>query len=268
MNIFKNLKFSWIKLFTLVMACSVLLGIGIGRTIAFFTDKKESTGIFTLGNVYIEMTEAAVKYDSSGNLVEDTSLARIQGSDSTVEGGTPTVHNYGMVTPGQTIHKDPTVRNTGDVNAWVAVKVILEDGIGDIHSLYKYSSDFDQIDIERLLQGGLLDETVHVGTWMGIDGVCYNENYAMLQVASRASGKYEFYFIMLDQLAPQNSVEVFETLFFQNYFGNAEMNQFKEFKITVQAFAVQTNGFDSCYAAMTTAFPDYFSGIKTASNGQ
>ena len=260
MKIFKNLKFSWIRFFTLLMASAVLLGIGIGRTIALFTDRKESTGIFTLGNVYIELTEAAVVRDSKGNLVKDIFADRVIAADTT-EGGLPNVHDYGYVFPGQTICKDPTVKNIGDVNAWMAVKVIIEDGVGDIHRLYQYSDEYDDIDIERLLTGGLLDEDVRVSDWMGNEDVCYNENYAMVQVASHADGRYEFYFIMLKQYAPGETFTVFDTLFMNKYFGNEEMNEFKEFKITIQAFAAQTNGFDSCFEAMTEAFPEHFSNI-------
>ena len=258
MKIFKLTK---LRVIVLLTAFSVLLGTVIGRTVAFFTDSKESTGVFTLGNVYIEMTEAAVKYDTNGNLVEDTEKDRVMAADTT-DGGAPSIHDYGVVTPGQLIHKDPTIKNVGDVNAWMAAKVIVEDGTGDIHRLFKFNDYYDDIDIERFLSGGLLEENVHVGDWMGNDSVCYNENYAMIQVANRAGNTYEFYFIMLNQFAPGESFEVFDTLYINQYFGNNEMLELKDFKITVQAFAAQTSGFDSCYDAMTAAFPRHFSGIK------
>ena len=257
----KALRSPMFKLCVFALSIALLVGAAIGTTIALFTDSRTSTGVFTLGNVYIEMTEAAVKYDSAGNLIENTEAARVEAADTT-EGGLPSIHNYGVVFPGQHIHKDPTVENVGDVNAWVAIKVVIEDGGGDIHRLYKYSDDYDDIDIEGLLSGGLLDEVVHVDDWMGNEFVCFNENYAMVQVSSREDGRYEFYFIMLKQIAPGETVEVFDTLFLNQHFGNNEMLEFKDFKITVQAFAAQTSGFESCYDAMTTAFPEHFSKIK------
>ena len=250
-----------VKTFVLVIAISVAIGSFVGVTIAFFTGSHESTGVYTLGNVYVSVTEAAVKDDGSGNLIEDTDAPRIHGADTT-EGGLPTLHNYGIVFPGQTIRKDPTIKNVGDTNAYGAAKVVIEDGTGDIHRLYKYNDYYDDIDIERLLSGGLLDEFVYVGDWMGNEAVCYNDRYAMVQIANRAAGRYEFYFLMLGELAPEESVMLFDTFFLNGLFGNNEMMEFKDFRITVEAFATQTNGFDSCFEAMTTAFPKHFSNIK------
>lgn len=263
----KFLKSSKLRLSALVIALSVLFGMVCGETIAFFTAKSESTGVFTFGNVYIEMTEAAVKYDSQGNLIENTEASRVLAND-TSEGGLPSVHDYGIVTPGQTIYKDPTIQNVGDVNAWIAAKVIIEDGAGDIFRLYKYNDYYNDIDIERMLAGGLLDEEVHVGDWMGNEYVCFNDNYAMVQIPDRDSGRYEFYFIMLKQFAPGESVELFDTFFINPYFGSSEMAEFAEFKITVQAFGVQVSGFASCYDAMTVAFAEHFSNVTTNQNGQ
>lgn len=256
----KSSTLSFIKLILLVAAISALLGVVIGNTLALFTDSKSSEGIFTLGNVYIELTEAAVKPDDHGNLIEDPDAERIYGADTT-DGGLPTIHNYGLIFPGQTIYKDPVITNIGDTRAWMAAKVIVEDGNGDIHKLFSYSDDYDDIDIEHFLSGGLLDESVYVGAWNGFDNVCYNKNYVMLQHADRAAGRYEFFFLMLSKIEPDASFEVFDTFFIDPYFGGSEMMELKEFKITVHAFATQTAGFKSCYEAMTEGFPEHFAGI-------
>lgn len=247
------------KLIALLLIASAAIALATSGTIAFFTDFRESTGVFTAGSVYIELTEAAVKPDASGNLIEDTSRDRIEGVE--LSGSTPALHNYGVVFPGQTIHKDPTVKNVGSEDAWVAVKVIIEDGIGDINKLFTYGNGTDDIDIEHLLSGGLLDERVHVGTWCGYSGVCHNDNYAMLQSSSHRDGKYEFFFLMLKPMTSGESVEIFDTFFIDSYFGNEEMQEFRELKITVQAFAVQEYGFSSCLEAMCEAFPERFAAL-------
>lgn len=250
-------KLSKLKIISITLAITAVVIAAASGSIAFFTDVKESTGIFTAGNVYVELTEAAVKSDASGNLIEDTAAERFSGAEIT-EQGAAVVRNYGVVFPGQTIYKDPTVKNTGDHSAWIAVKVIVEDGSCDIHKLYKYSDGYDDIDIERFLRGGLLDEHVHVGDWNGIPDVCFNDNYAMIQSSSHAAGKYEFYFLMLKPFASGDEVEVFDTFYIDPMFGNVEMQEFKELKITVQAFAVQEYGFVDCLSAMSTAFPEHF----------
>ena len=248
------------KITALILLITAIISTAVSGTIAFFTDSKESIGIYTAGNVYIEVTEAATVPDASGNLIENPSADRILGGEITGAGAS-VINDYGIVFPGQTIHKDPTIKNIGSNSAWVAAKVIIEDGAGDIHRLYAYNDEDDAIDIEHLLSGGLLDEHVHVGEWGGIDDVCYNDRYAMIQHSSRADGRYEFYFIMLQPLEKNASVELFDTFTLDPMFGNAEMQEFREFKITVQAFAVQTHGFDSCSSAMLGAFGEHFSGI-------
>ena len=251
------LKSPKLKITAITLAITAIASALISGSIAFFTDSKENASVFTAGNVYIELSEAAVKADEGGNLIEDTSADRIYGSEIN-ENGAIVVNDYGIVFPGQSIFKDPTIKNIGSSSAWVAAKVIIEDGAGDIHRLFNYNENYDDIDIEHLLSGGLLDENVHVGTWNGISDVCYNDRYAMIQNSNRTDGKYEFFFIMLQPLEKDDSVEIFDTVLFDPMFGNAEMVEFRELKITVQAFAVQTFGFSSCLDAMNGAFSEHF----------
>ena len=249
MNTQKIVKFNLI-MSGILFSAAVLMFISV--TIAWFSDTKKVDATFTSGNVKIALTEAAVKPDASGNLVEDKDEPRIFGAaDENV------LHNYGRVYPGMSIYKDPTVKNIGDVPEWIAVKVTIDDGAGDIHKLIGYGG-YDDIDIEQLLTGGLLDERVSVGTWNGIENVCHNENYAMIQVANKAEGKYEFYFLMLKPVAPEESVKIFEQVVFNRMWNNADMQQLAGLKIHVQAYGVQTYQLNSCFQAMTEAFPSHF----------
>ena len=243
------------KAIALLLIFAAAVALATSNTIAFFTDAKESAGVFTAGNVYISLTEAAVMLDAKGNLIENVDAARIEGAD--VSSSNPVENNYGRVYPGQTIHKDPTVKNTGDENAWVAVKVIIEDGAGDIYNLFGYEG-YDDINIKLLLGGGLLAESVTAGAWNGIEDVCYNENYAMIQASSHEQGRYEFIFLMQKPLEKDKEVEVFTTVKIDPTFGNVEMQEFRDLKVTVQAFAVQQYGFSSCLEAMNAAFSSYF----------
>ncbi len=253
----KIFKMTKLKIIAVILAVSAIAIAVAGGSLAFFTDTQESMGVFTAGNVYIELSEARVKPDRIGHLVQDTDAERLTGGQIN-ENGATVVHDYGVVFPGQTIYKDPTVKNVGSDKAWVAAKVIIKDGAGDIHPLFSYNDVHDDIDIERLLSGGLLDEHVHVGDWNGYEDVCYNDNYAMIQIANRGTGVYEFYFLMEKPVAPDQSVTVFDGMFIDAMFGNEEMQQFRELTVLVQAFAVQTFGFDSCLDAMIEAFPEHF----------
>ena len=244
----KIVKFNMYTSCVLLVAFVLML---IGVTIAYFTDTKKMSNTFTAGNVKLALSEAAVKPDSSGNLVEDTSADRIYGGTEKV------VNNYGKVYPKQSIFKDPTIANIGDTPEWAAVKVTFRDGVGDLTKIMGYEG-YEDIDIEVLLSGGLLDEDVHVGTWNGIDYVCYNENYAMVQVPNPAEDKFDFYFFMLNPLGVDKSVVVFDHIKFPAEWNVTEMQEFIDFKIDVQAFAVQTFDLKSCFEAMTKAFPDHF----------
>ena len=54
----------------ILLVISVLLLIG--TTVAYFTDKAQITNTLTTGDVKIVLTEAEVKSDGKGNLIEDT----------------------------------------------------------------------------------------------------------------------------------------------------------------------------------------------------
>lgn len=238
-----------------LIVSNVLLGVLtillVGVTIAYFTDSRQISNTLTSGNVKIMLSEAAVKPDGAGNLIEDANAPRYFG------GIDETSHDYGVIYPGQTIFKDPTIQNTGSNEAWIAAKVTLTDGAGDIHKLMGYEG-YHEIDIEMLLSGGLLDESVHVGTWNGIEDVCYNDRYAMVQVSDVAEGKYEFYFFFLSTYEQGQSEMLFNHVNISDEWNNEAMQELRELKIDIRAFASQTQSMESCFDAMTKAFPEYF----------
>ncbi len=235
--------------------CVLLLVVSlafVGVSYAYFTSARELSTTLTSGAVRITLSEAAVKADGSGDLVEDPASPRIVG-----KAGHEVVNDYGHVGPGMRIYKDPTITNTGTVPAWVAAKVTLTDGNGDLHRLMGYPG-YDEIDIEQLLTGALLDETVHVREWNGIADVCVNDHYAMIQVSSHATGTYEFFFLILQPVDVGGSVTIFDEVVFDPMWSNAEMQELANLKIHVQAFGVQTYQLDSCLQAMVEAFPEHF----------
>ena len=241
--------------FNLIMSCVILLVFVVmflGVTIAYFTDTKQTTNTFTAGNVRITLVESAVKPDEYGNLVKDPEQMMFTGKRDMSE-----VRDYGRVYPGMSVYKDPTITNTGDSPEWIAAKVTLTDGAGDLHKVIGYPG-YAEIDIERLLTGGLLDEHVDVEEWNGIEDVCVNDRYVMIQVANNAEGKYEFYFLMLEPMEVGESVMLFEQVIFDQKWNNAHMQELAELRINVQAYGVQTQQLSDCFQAMTMAFPDHF----------
>lgn len=223
----------------------------IGTTVAFFSDRKQVTNTFTSGNVKIVLSEAAVKDDGAGNLIEDESKPRVFGTADSA------TNDYGIIHPGQTIFKDPTITNSGDTEEWVAAKVTFFDGAGDLTKIMAYEG-YEDLDIELMLSGGLLDETVHVHDWNGFKNVCISDNYAMVQVPNAKDGKFEFFFFMLRPVAAGNSVVVFDHINIPDYWSGAEMQHLANLRIDIEAFGVQTYQLESCFNAMTEAFPEQF----------
>lgn len=241
--------------FNLYMSCVLLVAFVlmlVGVSLAYFTSTKQATATFTAGNVEITLSEAAVKADSSGNLVEDPDKPRVFGKVEDV-----VVNDYGRVYPGMSVCKDPTITNTGDAPEWIAAKVTLTDGTGDLHKIMGYPG-YAEIDIERLLTGGLLDEHVDLEEWNGIADTCINDHYAMIQVANGADGVYDFYFLLLEPLRVGESVTIFERMVFDPMWTGEHMNELSDLKIHVQAYGVQTFEIADCLQAMTAAFPEHF----------
>ena len=94
-----------------ICLCAALLAVAvIGGTLAYFTDETQKVqNTFSVGNVKITLDEA--KLDESGNAT----------SERTEEG-----NDYGVMMPGSSISKDPTVHVDKDSqDAWLFVKLDL-----------------------------------------------------------------------------------------------------------------------------------------------
>ena len=183
-----------LKIISVALAVCLIVVAAAGLTYAYFTDLQKTTTVFTAGDIYIELTEAAVVSDNRGNFIEDPSGKRISGNDV---GATK---QHGAIIPGRSVYMDPTIKVTGSENAWIAAKVTITDGSGALSSLIGYGDEECHIYIEMLLSGGLLDEHIHVDDWNGYENVCFNDNYAMVQLADRENGVYTFYFFMKNSL--------------------------------------------------------------------
>ena len=245
------------KLKTRLFLSSILLVtmvlLFVATTVAYFSDRKQFTNTITSGNVEIVLSEAAVKRDSIGHLVEDKSVPRI----TSYENG---VHNYGRIYPSQTIFKDPTIHNKGTEEAWVAFKITINDGDGNLLNVLAYNVNTNNhIDIHGLFSGGFLSATsVKRGTWNGFELTIYNDDFAMIQIADPSHNIFEFYFFVLKPLAVGDAVTVFDTMTIHASWNNTDMQELANLRIDVEAFGVQTFNMPDCYTAMTTALPEHF----------
>ena len=93
------------KIVTISLLVALLAVVIIGGSLAYFTADDEATNTFTVGNVAIELTEP--EWDKAVTNKENEDMY-----------------------PGQTIAKDPTVKNTGKNVAFIALTVTELDQFG------------------------------------------------------------------------------------------------------------------------------------------
>lgn len=96
------------KLLTMVLALVLIGAVGVGATLAYFTDNDSATNIVTMGHVDVELTEPG--FDTEDGTADNT---------------------ISDVTPGQVIAKDPTITLAADsLDAYVRVKLTV-DGLDE-----------------------------------------------------------------------------------------------------------------------------------------
>lgn len=201
-----------------VAACAVLLVVGsVAGTLAYLTDKTDPiTNTFTVGNVEITLTEA--KVDVYGNPIDD--------EDNIVENKAeaPRVNsNKYKLVPGKTYTKDPIVSVTaGSEACWLFVKV--DNGISEI-----------EVDSSSIVSQ--MNE----------------KGWTLL------AGKTDIYYhAVVDASNSENDlpVEVFSNFTIDGDKTGENMLQYAGKSITVTAYAVQAEGFDSAAAAWEATFAE------------
>lgn len=241
----------------MIIAMVVAIAAIIGSfSLAYFTDTDAIRNEFTVGEVKIDLTEGEAVYNPTTGNIEATGNRLFKGDTAEAD----SVNDYGKIYPGMIIDKDPMIENLGDEEAYVAVKVIIDDGEGDITKITELFPMAPCINVSALVFGGLChtgltyDASIpELGANTHVD-----ENVVVKQVYE-GEGKWVAYMFYKKALAPKNgdtidSVTFFEEIKIPGTWDHAQMQEFKDFSITVEAYATQTNGFDNCVTAITTAF--------------
>ncbi|MEG2353890.1 MAG: TasA family protein [Clostridium sp.] len=92
------------KIASIITATVMGTMIVVGGTLAWFTDKAEVTNVITFGNVDIKLTETNDKVPSEEGLI------------------------FQDITPGDVLHKDPTITNIGKNQCYIRAKVLFTEG--------------------------------------------------------------------------------------------------------------------------------------------
>ncbi|MBQ7132337.1 MAG: hypothetical protein IJO29_07160 [Oscillospiraceae bacterium] len=219
---------------------ALVAAVAVAGTVAYLTDEKQVVNTFTAGDVSITLDEAVVEQDENGNYVAVDSGERDEDGQE-----------YKLL-PGQTICKDPTITIAEDSeNAYVAAKVTIT---GDIYDLIGVEG-YDNIDITQLASGGLMnDASTQQFDWNGLSMVYAGDTYAIYQEADAANRTWVLYVFVEEAQAAEAEVTLFDTITVPADYTNEDIEKLATMEITVDGYAVQASGFDSCFDAMTSAF--------------
>ena len=214
------------KLLIMSVAMVLVCAFAVGMTIAYLTSTDEVVNTFTVGNVRIKLDEADV--DEYGEQLYDS------------ETGSPAprvkANSYKLI-PGHTYTKDPTVTVlSGSEESYIkmTVTVTKSDVLDDIFAP-------NGADLTSIFDG--YDGT----TWIYKDITEDNEN---------KTRTYEFWY---KNAVPATTEDValdalFDSITVPGTINNAQLRTIEGMKITVNAYAIQADGFSSPEAAWA-AYP-------------
>ena len=243
------------KILAVSLAVMIVVIALTGTSLAYLTDTDEATNVFTTGTVEIELTEADVVADAKGNLIADPAGTRHNGD-----------YDYGKLFPAMSVTKDPTIKNIGTDDVYVAAKITVSAGEGDLESVLG-TGYMGLLGIQDIVSGGYVKEndTLKSGYNGLSDGglpVYGDDTYSVYQeVEEDENGNklYVFYIFIETPIAPDGTTgPLFTTITIPEEWDNDEMEEFKDFTITVKAYGTQTVSFESCFEAMTKSFSDDF----------
>ena len=255
------------KILAVALATIMIVIAVTGATLAYMKDSHKATNTFTVGNVKIELSEAKVqKNKTTGNI---DAIDAVNQRHSTTAGDFSV--EVGKLFPAMTIHKDPTIKNIGSEDAYIAAKIYVSAdntaGLGSKNILGLDTEYANLLATHKFLVGGIADATSDmIGTYTPTGSVdplpiYATTDFAAYQQIETIGSKtyYVFYVFFEGAKAKDASVKLFDSITIPAKWDNAEIAALSGLAIEVEAYAVQANGFANCYDAITAAFPEQFS---------
>ena len=262
------------KKLTLVVTCVVLVAaMVIGGTLAYFTDTKNATNTFTVGNVKIDLIEQQRGENGLVPFEQNKKLYPIVGSaqGEKDEFGMPTAKNY--------VDKMVTIQNTGSEKAYIRAYFAIPSALDDGYETFNAGMNVLHFNFGNKVVNGAISSTegaewiwTHGGKWnyfeTTIDGIKYNVYYADYYQAVDAGATTEQLVqgVYLDK--------TFDIKDGKCYAFGEEVTlddgwDWSKVSCPVFAVACQAEGFDNATDAITAAFgANYNPWGGTASNWQ
>ena len=266
------------KKITAIFLCVALVAIAIvGASLAYFTDTKSATNTFTVGNVKIELLESQYhrvnagkgnavgqteplmggylwaadvdmqgtpentpNYTTSGEVWDGQyfSDAQIEADAKTYKDGYFAEHSQNMV-PGANVRKNPYVKNTGKLDAYIRVRVLVPV------SLFEIIDGGPSYWTDSALENEVTSEAVKAYNAAGYKAT------NVPQVERGGIKYYQFDFTYTDPVKPGE-------LTFWNVWGNIAIDKnataedladVDSFNVIFEADAIQADGFADAAAA-------------------
>lgn len=221
------------KILVSLAALALVAAISIGGTLAYLTSQDQVTNTFTVGNIKITLDEALVNQDGKEGKLDANK--NFQPVDDIKDADRVQENTYKLM-PGHTYTKDPTIHvEANSENSYIFVKV--ENGISNLEAAgeTKIAKQLEKNGWEPLMNGDKAVENVYV----------YTANYT--QSKDKVDLKVFGSFTLADDAetnATTTTTVDGETVTSYDYQGAT---------ITVTAYAVQMDGFETAYEAWAAA---------------
>ena len=247
------------KKLTAIFLCIALVAIAIvGASMAYFTDTKEATNTFTVGNVKIKLLESSLHRENAGIANGQTSDSELwsdvakEGSNNTSKykagdtfytdaqieenAETYTCENIQLI-PGRSYHKMPYVKNVGNNDAYIRIRVMIP---ADLDTAVLNSSMYTSSAINKNEFTKAFDQTGSVER----DNIKYNV-YTFTRIDPLAPGEMTYWnvwgTIRMDTTVTSAQSEAL--------FGENGIYPDGVFPVLVEADAIQSEGFANAAAA-------------------
>lgn len=227
----------------LIVVTALLLAalVAVGITIAWFTDTKETTNVFTAGDVTIKLTEMNPEKE-----IVDVTDHGIQ-------------MDYGHVYPGREITKNSTVTNMGSEAAYLAAEIVILDGDRNINSVFYVPGTSERVTaLDKFFQGGVWGESFTRVASTAPHFITWESAHYVVRYDTRMTDGFWINVFVKDTLESGNSLLLWDGFTFPDTWGNNEMLECTNLRISVKVFAAQAAGFSSCEEAITSAFGEDF----------
>ena len=259
------------KKLTLVVTCIVLVAaMVIGGTLAYFTDTKNATNTFAVGNVSIDLIEQQRGENGLVPFEQGKKLYPIVGSaqGEKDEYGMPIAKNY--------VDKMVTIENTGSEKAYIRAYFAIPSALDDGYETFNAGMNVLHFNFGNKVVNGAISSTegvewiwTHGSKWnyfeTEIDGIKYNVYYADYYRAVDAGATTEQLVqgVYLDK--------TFDIKDGKCYAFGKEVTlddgwNWNSVSCPVFAIACQAEGFDNAAAAMEAAFGANYNPWGTAAS--